>query len=247
MECKYCGGSYRLRELRCPYCGAENLAGRMLLMRRTEAIRQMEAEQKAAKKRYVPYVASKLVSRLILLFLLSIIILILIYTNHVPWIRRDANGKIFEPGAVKLYEAGDFYGLHEYMSAKDLYQEMPEYFSQSALLAYDYNEFITHRLNYLADDASQWDPTYVALVMRGAMDIYVHRVGVYSDKFPENEAQYDMYRKYILAFWKGTMLCTDEEVEWLADEESWGHSAELNDLCVKLKERRIAADAGKDD
>ena len=245
MECKNCGGSYRLRELRCPYCGAENFAGRMLLMKRTETIRQIEEEKKAARKAYIPYVLSKLVNRLILLFVVGIVVVVLLLLNFVPGVKRDRNGKLLEPAAVKLYEAGDYMGLHEYMSQKDLYQQMPEYFAQAALLAYDYNEFITHRMNYLSSDPADWDTRYVALVRSNAMDIYVHRVGVYSGEFPENKEQYETYRRYILAFWKGTMLCTDEEVAWLCDEESWWHSAQLNELCEKLKERRIREDAGQ--
>ena len=245
MECKNCGGSYRLRELRCPYCGAENFAGRMLLMKRTETIRQTEAEKKAARKAYVPYVLSKLVNRLILLTAAAVIVIILLLLNIVPGVRRDKDGKVLEPAAVKLFEAGDYRGLHEYMSQKDLYTQMPEYFAQAALLAYDYNEFITHRMNYLSSDPADWDTHYAALVMSNAMDIYTHRVGVYSAEFPENKEQYETYRRYILAFWKGTMLCTDEEVEWLCDEESRWHSARLNELCEKLKERRIREDADR--
>ena len=242
MKCKNCGGGYRLIELRCPYCGTENLAGQMLLMKRTETIRQIEAEKRAAKKAFIPYVLSKLVNRLILLFLIGTIVVILLLLNLVPGVKRDKNGKILEPAAVKLFEAGDYYGLHEYMMQKDLYEQMPEYFAQSALLAYDYNQFITHRLNYLSGSPEDWDIRSIAYVMSSAMDIYVHRVGVYSDEFPENKEQYEMYRRYILAFWKGTMRCTDEEVEWLCDKESWWHSDQLNELCEKLKERVAGAD-----
>ena len=63
------------------------------------------------------------------------------------------------------------------------------------------------------------------------------------DEYEENKEQYEMYRPHILAFWKGTMGCTDEEVEWLSDAENWWHSDELTKMCKELKERKIK-DAG---
>ncbi|MCR4926508.1 MAG: hypothetical protein K5927_00885 [Lachnospiraceae bacterium] len=238
MECKNCGANYRLRELRCPHCETENLVGRIWLMRRTDTIKKIEEEQRAAKKRFVPYVASKLVNRLILLLIVATAVLIILYTGYTPWAKR-VDGKIIDPKAEKLFEEKKYMDLEEYMSRKDLFLKMPEYYAQAALLAYDYNEFITERMKYINKDPDKWEVSYVQMVMSGTLDIYSHRVGTYSAEFEENKEQYEIYRRHIMAFWKGTMGCTDEEVAWLSNPENWWHSKELTEMCEELKNRRI--------
>ena len=242
MECKNCGANYRLRELRCPHCETENLVGRIWLMRRTDTIKKIEEEERAAKKRFVPYVASKLVNRLIILLTVATAVLIMLYTGYTPWAKR-VDGKIIDPKAERLLEEKEYMELYEYMSRKDLFGRTPEYFAQSALMANDYKEFITYRMKYIPADPKNWDPSYVQMTMMKALEIYTHRIGMYKAEYEENKEQYEMYRPHILAFWKGTMGCTDEEVEWLSDAENWWHSDELTQMCKELKERKIK-DAG---
>ncbi len=235
MICKNCGANYRTAELRCPYCETENIVGRFWLVRRTETIKKLEKEMKAAKQKYVPYVASKVVNKMIIVVLLALIVLGVIenISGH-SMLSTKAEME-------KLHDAGKYYDLYRYMDIKDNFRSAPEYLRQSALMAREYNEFLTYRMSYLSDDANKWSPDYVAMVMDDAMHIYTHVIGMYDKEHPENAAQYELYNSRILAFWKGTMMCDDSEVAWLADPESQWEAAELRSLCEKLKARRIAA------
>ena len=232
MECKNCGASYKLSKLRCPYCESENLIGKMLLLKRSETIKQYEREQKEAKVRYIPYVASKLVNTMLLFSLLMIVILGVLFTGF--------NGE--NSYASKLYNEGRFMELHDYMSSFDMFQDLPKYMSQAALLAYDYNEFLSHRMAYVDDDPNNWDPTYISLAMKEAMDIYILEVGVYSGEFRQNEEMYKEYRERIMAFWRGTMLCDDEDIAFLTEPENFWHQSHMTEMAEKLKERRIEKD-----
>ncbi len=235
MRCKSCGANYRTAELRCPYCETENLVGKFWLVRRTETIKNLERKMKAAKQRYVPYVASKILSKMIFFVIVALIVLAVIdYKSGDTLLPSNAKME-------KLHDAGKYYDLYRYMDKKDNFSEAPEYMSQSALMAMMYNNFLTYRASYLSDDANNWSSDYVSMVMSESMHIYTHEIGTYNKNHPENAKQYELYNGRILAFWKGTMMCNDSEVAWLSDPESQWESAELKELCDKLKARRIAA------
>ena len=231
MKCKNCGADYRLRQLRCPYCETENLLGRMWLIKRTDTIKKVEAEQRAAKKKFVPYVVSKTVNRLILFMVVILIAFIMIFEMHmIPGSKKDADGKIITPKMLSLHEDGEYYKLREYLDSIDgggLYTEIPEYMAQSALLAYDYNEFIEYRLNYLGEDRSKWEEDYFKMVIDNnkSNDLY------------NNE--YDEYNEYIMAFLKGTLSLTDEELNVLMDEDA--SYSEQKELIHKIFERSVKA------
>ncbi len=236
MKCKSCGANYRTAELRCPYCETENLVGKFWLIKRTETIEKLERQMKAEKKRYVPYVASKILNRMIFFVIVTLIVLAVIDSF--------SGGSILstKKNMENLHDAGEYYDLYRYMDKKDNFDDStPEYLRQSALMARYYNEFLTYRMRYLSDDANKWEPAYVAMVMDDAMHIYSHVIGMYDKEYPENAKQFELYNARILAFWKGTMMCDDSEVEWLADPENVWESGELTELCKKLKARRIAA------
>ncbi len=235
MRCKNCGANYRTAELRCPYCETENLVGKFWLVRRTETIKNLERDMKAAKQRYVPYVASKLLSKMIFIVLVAIIVLAFVDS-------KSGESLLSSKDYMKrLHDAGKYYDLYRYMDKKDNFTSAPEYLTQSSLMAMEYNNFLTYRMSYLPDDANNWEADYVSMVMSKAMHIYTHEIGTYNKEHPENAKQYELYNTRILAFWKGTMMCDDSEVAWLADPESQWHSAELKQLCDKIKARRIAA------
>lgn len=243
MKCKNCGADYRLRQLRCPYCETENLLGRMWLIKRTDTIKKVEAEQRAAKKKFVPYVVSKTVNRLILFMVVILIAFIMIFEMHmIPGSKKDADGKIITPKMLSLHEDGEYYKLREYLDSIDgggLYTEIPEYMAQSALLAYDYNEFIEYRLNYLGEDRSKWEEDYFKMVIDKCVDIHNLEVGVYSGYHEENQKQYDEYNEYIMAFLKGTLSLTDEELNVLMDEDA--SYSEQKELIHKIFERSVKA------
>lgn len=240
MECKNCGASYRLKALRCPYCETENLLGRMLVLKRTETIKRYEEEQKLAKKKYIPYATSKLVNTLILVFAL-LTAAALVYSTGML-MPRDEDGRIIDKHAEKLFDAGRYYELYEYLDGRDLFGRVSDRLTQAALMAYDLEEFITHRMEYIKDGAAGEDAGLTALTMHEAMSIYQHHIGMYTEYYEANEPQYEEYNRRIMAFWKGTMMCDDDDIAFLTDEESWWHSRELEELCEKLNERRRGSD-----
>ncbi len=237
MECKNCGASYKLKALRCPYCESENLLGKMLILKRSETIKQYEEEQKRAKKAYVPYVASKLVNTLILIFLLLIIAALA--SSEGLGKPRDEDGRFTDKKAERYFSEGKYKELNKYMDRKAYFGKLSYQITQSALIYNDYEEFLTYRMSYIHDDPDNDDPSYMAMTMRDAMNIYQHEIGMYNGYYEKNEPQYEEYNRRIMAFWKGTMMCDDEEIEFLSNEKSLWLGSELTELCEKLKERRI--------
>ncbi|MBR3306871.1 MAG: hypothetical protein IKI75_06430 [Lachnospiraceae bacterium] len=240
MECKNCGASYRLKALRCPYCETENLLGRMLVLKRTETIKRYEEEQKLAKKKYVPYVASKMVNTLILVF--ALLVLAALFYSTGALMPRDEDGKLIDKHAEKLFDAGKYDELYDYLDGRDLFGRVTYRMAQAALMAHHYEEFLTYRIKYIRDGAVDEDAAYTALTMHEAMSIYQHHIGMYTEYYEENEPEYEEYNRRIMAFWRGTMMCDDDDIAFLSDPDNWWHSGELQELCEKLNERRRGND-----
>ena len=66
--------------------------------------------------------------------------------------------------------------------------------------------------------------------------------GIYSELDSRNEAQYKEWCQEILAYWKGTLGMTDDEVALLA-EDDWSKSAEIDALIGTVREREAWTDA----
>ena len=64
MKCKNCAANYKTRELKCPYCGTENLLGRIWQVERTQAELDYANEKKEVKKKiFSPYTADRILNR----------------------------------------------------------------------------------------------------------------------------------------------------------------------------------------
>ena len=240
MICKNCGANYKLRELRCPYCGTENGLGRIWLMRRNETIKRFEAEKREAKQRFVPYVVSKLVNRLILLFAICCIVMVGVLIHAAVRKYGGSASADAKKKAMALYEDDEFYELHEYMSDNNLYGKVPDYVTQAAALAYDYNEFLTFRMIYVPENPGDWEEDDIKFILGKTMNLYTHNEGIYDAEFEENQELYEVYRKRLRAFWMGTLRCSEEEVEFLADEDSQYEPEEMKNLCSEILERGAA-------
>lgn len=77
------------------------------------------------------------------------------------------------------------------------------------------------------------------MVINKCVDIHNLEVGVYSGYHEENQKQYDEYNEYIMAFLKGTLSLTDEELNVLMDEDA--SYSEQEELIHKIFERSAAA------
>ena len=78
--------------------------------------------------------------------------------------------------------------------------------------------------------------------IRDSQDVYTLDEGIYSELDSRNEAQYKEWCQEILAYWKGTLGMTDDEVALLA-EDDWSKSAEIDALIGTVREREAWTDA----
>ncbi len=239
-----------MRLLRCPYCESENLIGKVWLTKRTDTIAEYEKQKKELGQRVVPYVFSKTINRLILiacLILAGMLVAYGIFSSRL-WVKRDSDGKMLDKTMIRLHDEGKYEELCEYLDQKELFTRVPPAYAQSALLYRHYDDFLTYRMSYLSEPASEWDENlaYLSMTVSKAAEVLRHDIGVYSGDFPENEKQYREYEPYILAFLEGTLGMPKEDVDWLRDPESRWHSYEgsadrngmsLEKICRQCRER----------
>lgn len=222
MECKSCAGNYKSKELICPYCGRANLLGKLWFAEKSEAEKEYEKARADYEKRVTPYVVNRFLNRsmvicllLFALFLVGAIVFVLFYGIY-----RSAyeNGMIptIESRMEAYYEAEDYWGLHAYMSKKDLLCDEQYKYSQAAILGREYAYFQAEKLNFMAmdEEALEENGEYIiSCILDHGASVCGPQIGIYSEPDPANEEIIEEMRKEVYAFLYGTLGITEEEWE----------------------------------
>ena len=245
MKCKNCAANYKTRELKCPYCGTENLLGRIWQVERTQAEWNYEKEKKEVKKKiFSPYMADRILNRclvvIVCLYIVSIAVVFLVfYLGDVFQKAAFAKNKDkIEAQMAAYYDAGEFEKLDLYMDDKILDHKEYYAYTQATILNFDYNRYMEYRLGFLAlsEEEKLEDDYYLEYALENSRNVYNLECGIYDEPVPENEALYEFYRKEIMAYWVGTLQLSDEEIECLTDRDVY-YVEEMDSIIEGIKAR----------
>lgn len=251
MKCKNCGGNYRSTELICPYCGTENLLGRMWAAQKSEAEKEYEQVQMATGKAFSPYVMNRILNRM-LVITIGIVLLSIVIVIAAAFVRsaktaynQKHHGAEMKAQLEQYYADGEFGQMYQYLSENELFGVEDYYaYNQIALLYYNYDRYLTEKMTFLGmtPEKQQEDTFNFEYSIRDSQDVYTLDEGIYSELDSRNEAQYKEWCQEILAYWKGTLGMTDDEVALLA-EDDWSKSVEIDALIGTVREREAWTDA----
>ena len=245
MICKNCGGNYRTRELICPYCGTENLVGKLWMAQRTEAELAYERARKEAKKKTSPYVLNRAIGRLALIMgCLCVVMLIGVWcVSMVLEISRNVHrsscaGEI-QSTKEMLYEQGRFEELYAYMDKYDLFSQDDYAYSQAALMVYDYDSFVNRKLEFagMDNEEKQEDSYCLESILKRGADVCHLDLGLYDELDPMNEDIYNNYCTEIKTFWQYYLGMTEEEIDTILKDDHPA-SSEYEELTATLMKRR---------
>lgn len=249
MKCKNCNGQYKTRELKCPYCGTENLIGRLWLIERNEIEQQYEDAKKEIKRKTIPYVIDRVLNRILiifaLVFVLTNILIILINVGYFAVVEIDLNiNKENHMQQMEAYFDEENYAeLYVYMEKKNLFNEDNYVYAQAALLYKQYQDFLVSKqevIQMLEKEVYSKKEDYeyrIESILRDANDLYIIRSGLYKDKVSENKELYEMCRQDATAFLIGTLELTEEEVQLVMEEDFSfnGNKEELVEIVIERK------------
>lgn len=246
MKCKSCAGNYKTKELICPYCGRANLLGKLWFAEKSEAEKEYEKVQADYKERVTPYVVNRLLNRLIVICFLLIglcaagFVVVFLAWGSGHEIYKKGGNTVINHKLESYYAAGDYLGLYNYMSGKDLLCEEQYKYSQAAILAREYAYFQAEKLQFmsLSEEEKAADDNYcLELLLGHASDVCGPQIGIYAEPDPENEEMIANYREEVYAFLYGTFGITDEEWEPFTISSRYPE-VDNHELADTLRERR---------
>lgn len=250
MKCKNCNGQYKTRELKCPYCGTENLIGRLWLIERNDIEKQYEDAKEEIKRKTIPYVMDRVINRILIVFLFLFVFvnisIILVIASYSAIVSLDL--KINEKKYINQMEAylddENYTDLYVYMEEKNLFKEEYYVYAQAALLHNKYQKFLISKQEVLQmleeqDLEKKDDYEYeIDSILRDANNLFLLKVGIYTDKVSENKELYEICEQDAIAFLIGTLGLTEEEVELVMDED-FSLSESKDDLVEAIIERKV--------
>lgn len=229
MKCKNCGGQYKTRELRCPYCETENLLGKLWSVQRSEAELSYERERKAMGKFLIsPYMLNRIMNRC----LVTLVVLFVAYwvgaflffwiSEQVEELSFKWNRDKIEAQMEEYYVAGEYDRLDAYMYEKDVDCTQYYAYTQATLLHNDYSRYMEYRLFYasLSEEEKAKDTYYLDYALDYSARVYTLDCGIYSELDERNRELYETYQKEIMAYWVGEVELSQEEIDYMKE---WGY------------------------
>lgn len=222
MKCKNCGGEYKTKELKCPYCATENLLGKLWSIQRSEAEITYEKERKRVGKYLTsPYMLNRLVSRglviLVSLFLLVFVGAFLFFYGEEVYknLSYKWNKEKIEAQMQVYYENGDWELLDDYMEEHVIDRTQYYTYMQAVVLHDNYQRYLEYRLKYndLSETKKLEDDYYLESAIEYSARVYNLDCGIYDELDEKNRSLYETYQREILAYWIGELALTEEEIE----------------------------------
>ena len=246
MKCKNCGADYRARELKCPYCDTGNLIGRIWMAQRSQAELEYERTRRQIGRKGSVYIVNRVVNRtlvvgaaLFLLYFIGIFAFFGIQAAFSSWNKQANIGEI-QKTMDAYYADGEYGKLYDCMHQYDMFGEEQYVYSQAVLLAREYENYMNHKLCFLAMDSGRQmeDDYHLEYALRDSIDVYMMHVGIYSEPDDRNREQINTYQNEIMAFWRGTLGMTEEELAHITSADGYIKSDEIDVLIRRIKERR---------
>ena len=250
MKCKNCNGQYKTRELKCPYCGTENLIGRLWLIERNEIEQQYEDAKEEIKRKTVPYVMDRVLNRILIVFsLVFVLVNILIILINVGYFAvMELNLNINKEKHVQQMEAyfGDenYTDLYLYMKKNNLFQEDHYVYAQAAMLHSSFQKFLISKQEMIQmleekeyDENDYWEYD-IESILKEANDLFLLKNCFHRQKISENEELYEICTQDAIAFLMGSLELTEEEVQ-LVMEEDFSFNGKKEELAETIIERKV--------
>lgn len=246
MKCKNCGANYKTRELKCPYCGTENMVGRIWLMERDDVSREYEETKEKVRKKSRLYVADKVLNRILLILVLFSCCFFLLAAAAVGLgslygkIYRQVHREELQRTMEEYYQAGEYKELYDYMSKYQMFGQETYQYSQAAFMGFDYDNFKSNSLSFLSQDEEkkQEDHYLLEYTLRCAHRVWHLDMGMFSELDSGNEMILKENKIDVLAFFRGMLGMTEEEISILTDNEDFPDTEVLEELVEGIMERR---------
>lgn len=245
MKCKSCGADYKTRELKCPYCGTENLMGKIWLIERDNARQEYEEAYRETVQKSRLYVFDKILNRIIFvcagLMLVCVLLAALVWAGYHAYreLYKRTNGEQINQTMADYYEAGQYWELYRYMSDLDVLDEDHYLYAQAAFMGFDY-EFYKNGVLYflsMSEEEKQKDDYFLESVIQYSYQVYSMNGGLYLEPYPENEEIYRRNQEEVMAFWRGTLGMTEEEAAFLAEQDQI-YTSDIRELAEAVRARR---------
>ena len=248
MRCRNCGADYRTRELKCPYCGAENLLGRIWMGEVSDAERKYEKARKEARKGLPVYVMNRVVNRVLVLLTIIFFGAMIIYgiVDNGAGLKAIFHTEQTKAQMKEYYDAGEWVQLYHYMSDYSLFsQEEDSYvYSQAAFAGIGYQQFCDHKYEFceLTDEEKMEDDYHLEQTIRNGWELMTLDYGIY-DEGREEVVSSPVYQDWcadVRSFWMGTLGMTADEVEEILNID-YISGSDLDPIIAALKARQFRA------
>lgn len=227
MKCKNCGGNYKTRELKCPYCDTENLLGKVWMIERSEAELAYETKKREMGKFLVsPYMLNRVLNRCLIVLAALYVVLFVgaflvfgvceLYQKISTTIRKEQ----IEAQMEAYFSAGQYEELDKYMYDNGVDGTAYYAYTQATLIQSDYDWFMEHRLYFdnMSQEEKIADDYHLKYTIKYALEVYSLDYSLYDELDARNTELYETYKKEILAYLVGVLQLTEEEIESVLED-----------------------------
>lgn len=245
MKCINCGADFQTADLKCPYCGTVNEIGADWQAERVHYKNQYEKILQEIKAYGPMYVANKIVNKALVIFAIAMAVLTFVYMlpaifeDVSLWAKRTAAGNLIEDKMEEYHKEGQWNDLRILMDEYQMYSSEYYVYTQAAILQRQYNDYQMYKMKFmdLSEEEKQEDDFYLEQSIDDALDVYFVNSGSYHELQPENEAKIAEFQAEIEEYLRYMLGITEEEFAYILEEE-YIYSDEMEDLIMKIKERK---------
>ena len=248
MKCSNCGGQYKTKELKCPYCGTENLIGHLWMRERSGAELEYEKARKEMGKKGSIYVVNRVVNRVLLIStgmfvaMMALALVASLFVELFSATKKLVGKKEMRTTMQQYHDEGNYQKLYEYMDNHDLFGEEDYDYTQSALLYHSYATYLEDKFAFMELTKEDFKENiyieyYLTSVLEKSVEIYQVDIGIYDKPVEKNKKQYEEYRIDIEAFWRGSLGLSEEQVQMLIKSEARNRGSVVDSLKDEIIEQ----------
>lgn len=245
MKCVNCGADFQTSDLKCPYCGTQNLIGEEWKKERNFHENRYQRILKELKEYGPFYVINKILNISLMIAVAIFVVLTCIYAT--PSIVKEGSIEIKKrlyKGQInkqlqEYHETGKWDKLLQVMDEYELYGEDNYTYSQAAIIYRNYQNYLIDKMIFLdfTEEEKEEDDYHLEFAIKNSIKAFDIDSTTYEEIDPENESQLKRYQDEIRCFWENTLGFTEDEIRSLETEEYLSYE-ELDELVLKAKERK---------
>lgn len=227
MKCNNCGANFQTDELQCPYCGSRNIVGEEWQRERNLSQNFYEEMKRNFYEHGVLYVIDKVLNKALLLLFVAFIIVFILYMfpSMVEEGILDIKKAILKDQIIgqmeEYHQSGEWDKLEVYMSEYDMFEKENYVYCQAAIMERYYQDYMQEFMQYieLPEEEQEEGDYYIERFLRDSRDLYRADCGIYDDLRSANKEKHEQYKEEVLIFWKVSLGLTEEEIQFLIEED----------------------------